>query len=193
MKIPRAVFGIINVASETPHGKYGIAGVRLVRLNPSTCAAIATDGRIVMEITWHDEASGGLDFAATIAGEHWDAAIAGDPKELSLNESRPNGKIELEAETSLRTHTVSGMPCARLFPNHESVIPQYTADEAIEIGVSPVSLGALCLAFAGLDSDFTRMKLIVPKDAKRPLRLENMTDGEVRARAAIMPIAAKDE
>lgn len=152
MRIPKAVFPIINLAGDA--GRYSIDGVHL-QPGPS---AVVTNGRCFLFHAWGpDDVPKGE--AMTVQSKVW------KEKKKTSPTAQPDFNIE-KADCDKDA----------IFPKYEQVTPNYKPEECTSICVSPALLGKLLTTMAAILQDDSRdgpwAMLHIPKNPKKAIQIE---------------------
>lgn len=151
MRVPKAVFPIINLAGKA--GRYTIEGVHL-QPGPS---AVVTDGRCFLFHAWGPDAVPEGE-AMTVQSKVW-------KEKKKTASAQPDFNIEKQ-------------DCDKdsIFPKYEKCTPNYKPEECTTIVVNPALLGKLLTTMAAILQDDSWegpwAMLHIPKDPKKAIQIE---------------------
>lgn len=217
MLIPAQVKNVAKAAA-SESTRYAINGIFVERTD-GKCSATTTDGRVLLNVRWDDEAArkefpntgdglsvspNGGDFKAIMGVEHWTKAFKDAPrlqsardwlKYVVVDEHSANGTITLathngDADPACGVHRFAEPSIERNFPAYRDIIPQYTDDNSTTIGMNPKLLANLLTAIAACATSVESkgVRLIVPHDPGKPMRIEADGLEGVQATGVIMPV-----
>lgn len=173
----------------TESGAYALSGVLMDKAG-NNCRARATDGRVLIDVTWPGD-DPGSDFPETIVPREQVEHAARHVGDVDV--SRDGSAVTVEGVTGDSMRMRLGAAARdKKFPNTEDIIPMYGPDEATSIRVDPSRLADVARILAKLIEPHRpackAMVLTIPKNPNRPLVLDIKTPGGLKARAALMPV-----
>jgi hypothetical protein len=193
MEIPKAILGLY-VAAARESSKYAINALRVSR-EKDKCRAAVTDGRTLVECTWHvDTTKGDGAFPETLVPRELAEHAVAHLDDVRL--SRDGDVVRLAGTSPNMEATLTGPQAEGKFPNTKGIVPTYGPDEATSINVDPYRLAEAAGILARTIPEGRRgavsCSMTIPKDGTHPIRLDldiALGDtGLLKARTAIMPM-----
>ena len=215
MLIPKDICNVAKVAAKD-ETRYAIHGVNLERDADGKPWAVATDGKQLIAATWSEDP--GEDFPGNLgdpshvegfktlvpAKDFRDAAklaakgrllrarpILGnvllDERATGADGTAPMAGTDLESVRTAAPAKVDGT-----FPDWQAVIPEYDAGESVSVVINPTLLAGLLDVLAKVDPGREpAVRLTIPNESGRPIRLDTVGTGTVDAKAVLMPITVE--
>lgn len=200
MRIPPAVLELRRFCDEDEGlGRYAMSAVLISRpsADDPQCIAVATDGRRLVRLSWHDDTSAGVPARSMLVPAHVLAIIAfGLKKVVSL----PRGEFvrwpEAPTDVGVESLTFGGMelsfaPVEGRFPNFEQIfneLPKVAGEVRLDHDfVRDAMLIARSFGDEFGDEYDRGVDVRFPSDSRDMVVFERQEE-DVRMEAAIMPI-----
>lgn len=213
MLIPKDVCNVAKVAARD-ETRYAIHGVSLERDVEGKPWAVATDGRRLIAATWTEDPgeeypAGAGDvshvsgFKALVPSKDFRDAgkLAAKGRIVKARPILGNVLVDEKATAANGIVPMAGMPdvgsvrtaapgkLKGTFPQWEAVVPEYDGGESVSAVVNPTLLAGLLDVLAKVDPGREpTVRLTIPRESGRPVRLDTVGTGTVDAKAVLMPI-----